>query len=125
MVRKKLIVYVKLGLITISQLSHSSINLLAYVYMTQKQYADASIGFYKDASGANYPYVKKYLHAHLNFNNTDDNWPVYRYSDVLLLLAEALNEQSKSTEALTYLNQVRDRAFGAGKATINVTAQGH
>jgi tetratricopeptide (TPR) repeat protein len=42
--------------------------------------------------------------------NTDDDWPVYRYSDVLLLLAEALNESGQSATALPYLNQVRQRA---------------
>jgi starch-binding outer membrane protein, SusD/RagB family len=76
---------------------------------------DASIG-YGIASGKNYPFVLKYLHLHSAFNITNDNWPVYRYSEVLLLLAEALNEQGKSTEALTYLNQVRTRA-GLGNVT--------
>ncbi len=33
-----------------------------------------------------------------------------RYADVLLMAAEALNENGKQTEALTYLNQVRSRA---------------
>jgi hypothetical protein len=42
--------------------------------------------------------------------NTDDNFPIYRYSDALLSMAEALNEQNKSAEALTYLNPVRVRA---------------
>ena len=37
-------------------------------------------------------------------------FPVYRYAEVLLLLAEALDEQGKSSEALPYLNEVRDRA---------------
>lgn len=56
------------------------------------------------------PYIKKYLHPHTDPNNTDDNWPVYRYSEALLFLAEALNEQQKTAEAETYLNQVRARA---------------
>jgi hypothetical protein len=42
--------------------------------------------------------------------NTDDDWPVYRYSDLLLMLAESLNEQGQSGAALPYLNQVRQRA---------------
>ena len=70
---------------------------------------DASIG-YITASGVGYPYIKKYAHDHELTNNTDDDWPVYRYSEVLLFIAEALNEQNKTTEALTYLNQVRTRA---------------
>lgn len=57
-----------------------------------------------------YPYIKKYLHPHSLQNNTDDNFPVYRYSDALLSLAEALNELGRSADALTYLNRVRIRA---------------
>lgn len=39
-----------------------------------------------------------------------DNFPILRYSDVLLMYAEALNELNRSTEAFTYVKQVRDRA---------------
>lgn len=38
------------------------------------------------------------------------NFKVIRYADVLLMLAEALNENNKTTEALTYLNMIRTRA---------------
>jgi len=69
----------------------------------------ASIG-YITASGVSYPYIKKYAHTHTLTNNTDDDWPVYRYAEVLLFIAEALNEQNKTSEALTFLNQVRTRA---------------
>jgi hypothetical protein len=48
---------------------------------------------------------------------------LYRYSDVLLMLAECLNETGRGADALTYLNQVRTRAFGAGKGQITVTDQ--
>lgn len=61
-------------------------------------------------------FVKKYLHAHQNYNNTDEDWMVYRYADVLLLLAECLNEGGEPAEALPYLNQVRNRA-GLGNTT--------
>jgi tetratricopeptide (TPR) repeat protein len=70
---------------------------------------DASIGI-ATSSGVDYPIILKYLHPHTAANLTDDNWPVYRYAEVLLLLAEALDEQGKSDEALPYLNAVRDRA---------------
>ena len=82
---------------------------------------DASIGYYT-VSGVSYPYVKKYLHAHALYNNTDDNWPVYRYADVLLLLAESLNEQGKSADALPFLNQVRTRAGLAATTAAGQTA---
>lgn len=65
------------------------------------------------------PYIKKYLNPHTNPNNTNDNWPIYRYADALLLLAEAKNLQGKSGEALIPLNRVRTRAFG--NATHNIT----
>ncbi|MBE7170287.1 MAG: RagB/SusD family nutrient uptake outer membrane protein [Williamsia sp.] len=38
------------------------------------------------------------------------NWKVIRYADVLLMYAEALNENGKTDQALTYLNMVRTRA---------------
>jgi starch-binding outer membrane protein, SusD/RagB family len=43
-------------------------------------------------------------------NDSPANWKVIRYADVLLMLAEALNENNKTDEALGYLNQVRERA---------------
>ncbi len=45
----------------------------------------------------------------LNINLGDTDIPLIRYADVLLNLAEALNEQDKTDEAITYVNQVRDR----------------
>ena len=42
--------------------------------------------------------------------------PLIRYADVLLLLAEALNEQGKTDEAVPYVNMVRERA---GAALLN------
>jgi len=40
------------------------------------------------------------------------NRRLMRYADVLLMAAEALNENNKPAEALTFLNQVRERARG-------------
>ncbi|MFS8617371.1 MAG: RagB/SusD family nutrient uptake outer membrane protein [Solitalea sp.] len=57
------------------------------------------------------PFINKYNHPHAIRGRTDDNWPVIRYADVLLMLAEAINEVSgPTTEAAGYLNQVRSRA---------------
>jgi len=42
--------------------------------------------------------------------------PIIRYADVLLSLAEALNEQGKTNEAIPYVNMVRSRA---GVALLN------
>ena len=75
---------------------------------------DASIG-YIDLSGGLwsdgvYPYIKKFAREHQLHNNHGMNWPVYRYSEVLLMAAEALAEQGKLGEAEPYLNFVRNRA---------------
>lgn len=70
----------------------------------------SSVGYTTPPGKRSYAFIKKYVHAHILQKNTDDNFPIYRYSDVLLSLAEALNEQNKSSEALTYLNPVRVRA---------------
>lgn len=83
---------------------------------------DISIG-YITLSGSQwiedtYPYIKKYIHPHAQHNNTGMNWPVYRYAETLLSLAEALNEQSQTVEAAKYLNQVRERA-GLDPATAS------
>jgi hypothetical protein len=43
-------------------------------------------------------------------NDSKANWKVIRYADVLLMYAEALNENGKTSEALGFLNQVRARA---------------
>ena len=68
------------------------------------------VGYITPAGKRSYAFIKKYLHPHSLENNTDDNFPVYRYAEVLLSLAETLNEQNKSGEALPYLNEVRRRA---------------
>jgi hypothetical protein len=56
------------------------------------------------------PFVNKYNHPHTIEGRTDDNWPVLRYADVLLMLAEAINEQGGPGNAYQYINQVRTRA---------------
>lgn len=43
-------------------------------------------------------------------DRTGDNFPILRYSDVLLMFAEALNEQGRTGEAINYVQQVRSRA---------------
>ena len=74
--------------------------------------ADKSVVNYVAPNGKiGVPYIKKYLNPHANPNNTDDNWPVYRYADALLLLAEVQNEQGKNAAALVHLNRVRRRAL--------------
>jgi hypothetical protein len=55
------------------------------------------------------PHVYKYRPT-ARPGQQDVNWPIYRYADVLLMYAEALNEQGQSAAAIGYVNQVRARA---------------
>lgn len=55
-------------------------------------------------------FVNKYRNPHEKINNTDDNFPIYRYSEVLLSLAECLVAQNRADEAVEHVNAVRNRA---------------
>lgn len=69
------------------------------------------------------PFINKYNHPHTIAGRTDNNWPVLRYSDVLLMLAEAINEQSGPTEeAYGYVNQVRARAGLAALSGLDMNS---
>lgn len=55
-------------------------------------------------------FTLKYMTSSVKLNDSKANWKVIRYADVLLMYAEALNENNKTDLALTFLNQVRTRA---------------
>ncbi len=76
------------------------------------QYVTLRESFWNDGV---YPIIKKYVEPHALHGNHGTNVPVYRYAEVLLFLAEALEEQGKGGEAAEYLNRVRLRA-GLGAA---------
>ena len=61
-------------------------------------------------SNTNQTYTMKYITSTTADNDSKANWKVIRYGDVLLMLAEALNENGKTSEALPYLNLVHERA---------------
>lgn len=66
------------------------------------------------------PFVNKYNHPHTIVGRTDDNWPVIRFAEVLLMLSEAINELSGPDQAYRYINRVRERA---GLAPISGLSQ--
>ena len=71
----------------------------------------STVGFTPTPGKYYYYFINKYLHPPYSVEwNTDDDWPVFRYSGALLLLAECLVNENKNSEALPYLNQVRTRA---------------
>ncbi|MHA4806732.1 RagB/SusD family nutrient uptake outer membrane protein [Flavitalea flava] len=73
-------------------------------------------------------YVKKYLDLPSATNDEGNSFPVLRYADVLLLLAEALNEKgydpsTGSGSAFYYLNLVRERAGLGDRASTDFPDQ--
>ena len=83
---------------------------------------------YTDATGKYIPilissnnmsaYTRKYITRITTANDSPANWKVIRYADVLLMLAEALNENGKTAAALPYLNQIRTRVGITPYATL-------
>ncbi|MCR8668968.1 RagB/SusD family nutrient uptake outer membrane protein [Aestuariibaculum sp. M13] len=66
---------------------------------------NASIEFYTGGQYVDVPYIKKYTQGSSLAPNTNNNWPVYRYAEVLLMIAEAKNEQGEA-DAINYFNMV-------------------
>ena len=58
----------------------------------------------------NQTYTKKYLVSTPAGNASKADWKHIRYADVLLMLAEAMNENGKTAQAIPYLNEIRKRA---------------
>lgn len=84
-----------------------------------KGVTDQDGNFIPLASGGVPSFTKKYMTSLLIENDSKTNWKVIRYADVLLMYAEALNENGKTSEALEYLNQVRTRAGLQGFSNLS------
>jgi hypothetical protein len=83
------------------------------------------IDFTSDEYGIDLPFIKKYQSKGAVQGVTGNNFPVYRYSDVYLMLAESLNEQGYAGggDAFKYLNKVRFRAGLGDKTAADVPNQ--
>jgi hypothetical protein len=77
-----------------------------------------AIGYYVDETNTNFPvargdsipYIEKFRHPFSTPDQTRENWPVYRFAEAKLLLAEALLQSGESTEeARRQVNDVRER----------------
>lgn len=56
-------------------------------------------------------YINKFMSNVPTVDDAENDWPILRYADVMLLIAEAMNEKSgPSVEAAAYVNGVRNRA---------------
>ncbi|SEW51022.1 RagB/SusD family nutrient uptake outer membrane protein [Chitinophaga arvensicola] len=89
-------------------------------YEAKDKRKDASVYMYDSPTNAAYaesvafggklPLIKKFYHPPYALDGrANENWPVYRYSQVLLMLAEAVNETGTG-DPLQYINPVRQRA---------------
>ncbi len=69
------------------------------------------------------PYIKKYWDrvAEPKANGSANDFPVIRYADVLLMLAEASNELGNTADAHLYINMVRKRARFNGTVDLSTT----
>ena len=74
-----------------------------------------SLGYYdnrKNNEWVESRYVCKFMDVPYQNNDASNNYPVIRYADVILVYAEALNQNGKTAEACKYLNMTRRRGFG-------------
>jgi hypothetical protein len=71
--------------------------------------ADNWVGFQGQVN--EFRYIKKYNSDFGTVDDAGNDWPVIRFTDAMLLLAEAINESSGPTaDAMDLLNQVHERA---------------
>jgi tetratricopeptide (TPR) repeat protein len=103
----------------------------AYEPEDNRRVASIDETFTSDEYGITMPFIKKYQSKGALQGITGNNFPVYRYADVYLMLAECLNEQgfAGGGDAFKYLNLVRERAglpdksAGTADATLRVASQ--
>ena len=83
-------------------------------FSTKDKRRDATFYEYYDKSGVVKGTVLKKFIGSINATGSrvwDSNEPIYRYADVLLMLAEV--ENMKGGNPAQYINQIRKRAYGA------------
>jgi tetratricopeptide (TPR) repeat protein len=78
-----------------------------------------SVGVYQTV----FKYTRKYLDVPTANVDSDNDWIVTRYADVLLMYAEALNESGNVTLAIDYLNMIRKRANLIERTIVDIPDQ--
>lgn len=81
-----------------------------------------SLGYYDNRKNGQWiesRYVSKFMDVPYQSYDASNNWPVYRYGDIILMYAEALNQNGKTVEACNYLNMTRRRGFGYQTSEIS------
>ena len=82
-----------------------------------------SLGYYdnrKNNEWVESRYVCKFMDVPYQNNDASNNYPVIRYADVILMYAEALNQNGKTAEACKYLNMTRRRGFGYQTSPVDL-----
>jgi tetratricopeptide (TPR) repeat protein len=80
---------------------------------------DKNGNFVKLPAQTQQSFTLKYMTPVPSGGDSKANWKVIRYADVLLMYAEALNENGKTAEALNNLNKVRTRAKVKGYSNLS------
>jgi hypothetical protein len=70
---------------------------------------NAFMGMFRNGNSTYY-WSRKFIYNITQNNEGENDWPVLRYADVLLMYAEALNNNGKTDLALTQLTSIRKRA---------------
>lgn len=76
-------------------------------YLAADARKPVNIGRYRPGTPQEILYVKKYLTPVVITDDGESDWPILRYADVLLMLAEA---QGNTPSSVGYISQVRVRA---------------
>ncbi|MBB5441142.1 hypothetical protein HDC92_004847 [Pedobacter sp. AK017] len=103
--------------------------IMLYEYDVDDVRRDVTVVPYEWTNGIQVPsalgrlYFGKYRYEWMKrkVTSTNDdglNWMYMRYSDILLMAAEAINELDGPAAAAPYLKQVRDRAFPTNPAKV-------
>jgi hypothetical protein len=70
----------------------------------------ATIGIWLNTASVEYLYPKKLVIPVTSLNDSELDFPVLRFADILLMLAECENELGNPPTALSYLDPIRTRA---------------
>ncbi|MCL3782658.1 RagB/SusD family nutrient uptake outer membrane protein [Prolixibacteraceae bacterium JC049] len=90
--------------------------------------AGEQLNYSKDLPNGNYTAedegyrVKKFLPKIGSERNLDNDFPIFRYAQVLMMKAECLLRTGKADEAATIVTEVRQRAFKTNPDKATVTA---
>ncbi|MDU1892177.1 MAG: RagB/SusD family nutrient uptake outer membrane protein [Dysgonomonas sp.] len=87
--------------------NHPSYDFMNNAYEIGDARKDVTVSTFGNATWVK-NYVKKYISAVSTTYDAENDWPVLRYADVVLMLAEIINEQEGHTNALPLINEVRD-----------------